>query len=107
MFECIWKILPMRSFLPLVELRTWAPDSTLPEYTRNEGQLAVEGVSGDLERQSGERLVLVGLTDLGLFLGLRAGEEAANAPMSSGEGRKSTTASRTGCTPMLRRAVPQ
>ena len=24
----------MRSFLPLVELTTWAPDSTWPEYTR-------------------------------------------------------------------------
>ena len=35
-------------------------------------------MSGDLERQSGERLVLVGLTNLGLFLGLRTGEEAAN-----------------------------
>ena len=44
----------------------------------DEGELAVEGVSGDLERQSGERLVLVGLTNLGLFLGLRTGEEAAN-----------------------------
>jgi len=35
-------------------------------------------VRGDLEGQSGEGFLLVGLTNLGLFLGLRAGEEAAN-----------------------------
>ena len=44
----------------------------------DEGELAVEGVRGDLEGQSGEGFLLVGLTNLGLFLGLRAGEEAAN-----------------------------
>ena len=44
----------------------------------DEGELAVEGVRGDLEGQSSERLVLVGLTGLGLFFGLRPGEEAAN-----------------------------
>ena len=35
-------------------------------------------MSSDLERQGGEGLVLVGLAGLGLFLGLRAGEEAVN-----------------------------
>ena len=44
----------------------------------DEGELAVEGVRGDLEGESGEGFLLVGLTNLGLFLGLRAGEEAAN-----------------------------
>ena len=34
LLACIWKSFPMRSFLPLVELTTWAPVPTLPEYTR-------------------------------------------------------------------------
>ena len=31
LLECIWKSLPMRSFLPLVALRTISPCATLPE----------------------------------------------------------------------------
>jgi len=34
LLACIWKILPMRSFLPFVELTIWAPESIAPEYTR-------------------------------------------------------------------------
>ncbi|SLH34495.1 Uncharacterised protein [Mycobacteroides abscessus subsp. abscessus] len=34
LLACIWNSLPRRSFLPLVALMTWAPESTLPEYTR-------------------------------------------------------------------------
>ena len=46
-----------RSFLPLVALMTWAPDSTRARVHPDVGQLAEERVRGDLERQRRERLV--------------------------------------------------
>ena len=34
LLACIWKIFPMRSLRSLVELMTWEPAATRPEYTR-------------------------------------------------------------------------
>src|ERR1700733_14798655 len=43
LLACIWNSLPSRSFLPLVELMTCEPESTLPEYTGTEGGLPKNG----------------------------------------------------------------
>ncbi len=84
--------------LALGRVETWAPGLDSTEAVADEGELAAEGVSGDLERQSGRRPVLVGLGEPGLFPGPRAGRSRERRRCQSWE-VKSTTASRTGCTP--------
>ena len=52
LLECIWKSLPSRSFLPLVALMTWAPDSTCP-VDPDVGQLAEEGCGDNARPENG------------------------------------------------------
>ena len=51
----------MRSFLSLVALSTGLPAASLPGVDAEVGELADVGVAHDLERERGERLVVVGL----------------------------------------------
>ena len=49
----------MRSFWPLLALKTYEPALSVPRVDPEEGQLADERVGGDLEGQGREGLVVV------------------------------------------------
>ena len=89
----------MRSFCFLVELSTVVPVFSTPEYTRNEGQTGPRRVGGRLEARAEKGALSVSGT---LVLLLGVGVHALDSGMSRGEGIKSTMASSSFCTPLLR-----
>ena len=74
----------MRSFFPFVALQNVRPGLRSPGVDAEEGQRPDVRVGHDLERQRGERRLVVGGRDL---FGLVSGFTPVDRGTSSGEGR--------------------
>ena len=103
LLACICSRRPMRSFLPVVAFSTWSR-LDLARVDAEERQLADVRVGHDLEHERRERLVVARLARS------RArscsGRGPRPAACRAGDGRKSTTASSSGCTPLFLNAEP-
>ncbi|VCQ35218.1 Uncharacterised protein [Burkholderia pseudomallei] len=101
-FACICRIRPRRSFLPLVEFSSVSPEFTTPEYTRKKINWPTNG-----------SVMILNASDEN-FSSSEAWRSAASplssspltGGMSTGDGRKSITASSMRCTPLFLNAVP-
>ena len=101
---CICRMRPTRSLRSCVEFSTCEPAAEHAGVHAHVRQPPDVGVGHDLERQRGERLLVVGLAlDLLVLLG-RGGPRSAGT--SSGDGRYCTIASSSGWTPLFLNAEP-
>ena len=96
----------MRSVLPLVELSTEAPDASTPEYTRMNVSWPTNGSVMILNASAANGFVSSAGRSIGVSSALSI-DTPWIAGMSIGDGRKSTTASSSGCTPLFLKAEPQ
>ena len=106
LLACMRRMRPKRSRLPRVEFSTAVPLVDRARVDAEEREVADERVVHDLERERRERLVVARLARRASCSCL-SGSMPLTGGMSSGDGRKFTTASSSSCTPLFLKAEPQ
>ena len=105
LLACICSRRPMRSRLPRVELQHARAALERARVDAEEGQVAANGSFMILNARAANGASSSALRTLDLVR--RVGCMPSTGGMSSGDGRKLTTASSSGCTPLFLKAEPQ